>query len=138
MGKNGKTKWKIPPVRIESDDCVVYVGRVIDDGEIKDEGTAYHVHEGEWIELLPCRSLAEVMALSDMAAMAFEGAGSLRKLCLELSKRVTAWNWTGMDSEPLDQPYNTPAVLECLTDDELLWLLSAAQGKETSATRKNA
>ena len=58
MTKPKVTKWKILPVRIESDDCEVHGGRVIEDGEIKDPGTAYKVHKGEWVELLPCRSLA--------------------------------------------------------------------------------
>ena len=140
-----KSKWKIPPVRIESDDCEVHVGRVIEDGEITEEGNAYHVHEGEWVELLPCRTLAEIMALDDLAKMArdsaavvMDGPGFLRVLCQELSQRIVSWNWTGMDSMPLAQPHNAPTVLERLTDDELLWLLSAAQGGETSADRKNA
>lgn len=133
-------KWKIPPVHIESDDCAVYVGRVIEDGEVTEEGTPYYVHQGEWVELIPCRTLAELMALTDIGNMAQEGADSLRKLCQELAKRITAWNWTGMDTEapPMPQPYNAPEVLEGLTDDELMWLMAAAKGKETSADRKNA
>lgn len=132
---NGTTKWKIPPDKIESDDCVVYVGRVVEDGEIKEEGEAYHVHEGEWVELLPVRSLAELITLSDMVT---NSAESLRTLCQELSQRVISWTWTGMDNVPLAQPYGNPAVIEKLTDDEVLWLLDAAKGKETSAARKNA
>ena len=132
------SKWKIPPVRVESDDCAVYVGREIEDGEVTNVGTAHHVHKGEWVELLQCRSLAEIMALTEVGSLAQDGAGSLRKLCQELAKRIVAWNWTGMDTEALAQPYNAPEVLECLTDDELMWLLSAAQGKETAGARKNA
>ena len=90
-----KSKWKIPPARIPSDDCQVHVGRVIEDGEIKDPGTPYNVHVDEWVELLPSRSVTEVMALGDLANAT---PGSLRTLCQELSKRVVAWNWTGMDS----------------------------------------
>ena len=137
-GKNGKQQpnWKIPPSRIPSDDCVVHIDRVVEDGEIIDEGIAYHVHKGEWVELMPARTLAEVMALSDIAASASAGA-SLRTLCAELSKRVVAWDWTGMDSEPLPQPYHSPDVLEQLTDDEVMWLLGAVKGKETVEVRKN-
>ena len=138
MTKAASPKWKIPPERILSDDCAVYVGRVIEDGEIKDEGTAYHVHEGEWVEMLPCRSLSELLALTDVEKAAQNGADYLRILCQELSQRVTAWNWTGMAGEALPEPYNAPAVLERLTDDELMWLLSAAKGNETSDARKNA
>jgi len=133
------SKWKIPPTRVESDDCVVYVGRVIEGGEIKSAGTAYHVHEGEWVDLLPCRSLAEIMALADVATAALNGAESIRTLCQELSQRIISWNWTGMEKGAvLPQPHNDPGVLERLTDDELMWLIAAAQGKETEAARKNA
>lgn len=133
------SKWKIPPTRVASDDCVVYVGRVIEDGEIKDAGTAYHVHEGEWVELLPCRSLAEIMALSDIAMSALNGTESLRTLCQTLSQRIVSWNWTGMEKGvALPQPHDDAGVLEQLTDDELMWLMAAAQGKETEAVRKNA
>ncbi len=54
--KSQGPNWKIPPQRIPSDDCAVYEGRVIVDGEIKESGTAYHVHKGEWVELFPFRS----------------------------------------------------------------------------------
>jgi len=138
VSDNNSKKWKIPPSRVESDDCAVYVGRTIEDGEITEEGIAYYVHKDEWVELIPCRSLAEVMALSDIGSTAQSGSGALRELCQVLSERIVSWNWTGMDTTPMPQPHNTPEVLEQLTDDELMWLLQAAQGKETAATRKNA
>ena len=132
-----KTKWKIPPVKVDSDDCAVYTGRVIEDGEIKAEGEAHYVHKGEWVELRPTQSMTEMMAMVDIQNMVAEGSGAMRKLCEQLSERVTGWNWTGMDSKPLLQPNEAPEVLEGLTSDELLWLMSAAQGKETSVERKN-
>ena len=141
---NGKIKWKIPPDRIKSDDCTVKIGRVIVDGEITEAGTEWPVHTGEWVEVLPTRSLAEVMALDTMARMAgtevdtAEASNTMKALCLELSERVVAWNWTGMDGVALPQPYRAPEVLEHLTDDEVIWLLSAVRGNETSAARKNA
>jgi hypothetical protein len=142
MVRNGTketvTKWKIPPTRIKSDDCMVYVGRVIEDGEIKNQGTGYKVHEDEWVEMLPCTTLGEIMALSELGGMAGSGPASLRALCLHLSQRIIGWNWTGLDTEALPQPYKSPEVLEQITDDELMWLMSAAQGKETEGDRKNA
>ena len=131
---NGTTKWKIQPDRIESDDCVVYVGRVLEDGEVREEGTPYYVHTGEWVELLPTRSLAELITLSNLTT---DSAGSLETLCQELSQRIISWNWTGMDNEALPQPYGNPATIASLTDDEVLWLIDAAKGRETSAARKN-
>jgi len=136
--ENGAKKWKIPPDRVKSDDCAINVGRVIEDGEITDAGTPYYVHIGEWVEVLPCRSLAEIMALSDIATDAMNGVDSLRQLCAELSRRLVGWNWTGMDSQPLAQPFDNPGLLETLTDDELMWLLGAAKGEETTEARKNA
>ena len=127
-----KQAWKIPPARIQSDDCAVYVGREIVDGEITNQGTPYYVHAGEWVELHPCRSLKEIMALSSVAAASTDG---LHVLCAQLAKRLVAWDWTGMDGEPLPPP--SVDVLEELTDDEVMWLLSAAQGAETSVERKN-
>ena len=128
-------KWKIPPERVLSDDCEVRIGRVIEDGEIINEGVPWKVHEGEWVEIMPVRTLREIMALQDITD---DGSGNLRTLCTELSNRITGWNWTGMDRQPLPSPYHSPEVLEFLTDDELVWLLGAARGQETSAERKNA
>ncbi len=137
-----ETKWKIPPTRVLSDDCVVYVGRVIVDGEIKEQGTAYHVHQGEWVELFPTQTVDEMIALIDMMKLSDvenlkEGGGALRTLCQQLSKRVVAWNWTDNAGESMPSPHDAPEVLAGLTNDELMWLMSAVQGKETSADRKN-
>jgi hypothetical protein len=135
-GVNAGSKWKIPPTRIESDECVIYTGRVIDvdTREITEQGTPHYVHVGEWVELIPCQSLKELIALQDIQDNA---SGSLKTLCDELSKRVTDWNWTGIDGEALPQPYKAPDVLEGLITDELMWLLSVVKGGETSDTRKN-
>ncbi len=141
-----KTKWKIPPTRVKSDDCAVYVGRVIEDGEVTEEGTAYYVHKGEWVELIPTQklkeliSLAKILGSSDAADTKDQVVGqadALENLCEALSKRIVSWNWTDNEGTLLPQPYKAPGVLEDLDNDELMWLLSAAQGKETSEDRKN-
>ena len=138
---------KIPSTRVASDDCAIYVGREIEDGEITEEGTAYYVHAGEWVELFPTQNLKQLIALgkivasssdSDAKAMVVGQASALQDLCVALSKRIVAWNWTDNFGEELPQPYGSPDVLEELDNDELMWLLGAAQGKETSAERKNA
>ena len=125
--------YKIPPVKVLSDDCTVYIGRVIEDGKIKEPGTGYKVHEGEWVELFPAMSLAEIKAITDIAA-----AGALDKLCDELSKRIVSWNWTDNFGVALAQPHKNPDVIFSVTDDELMWLLSASKGEETANERKNA
>lgn len=128
---------KIPPVKVLSDDCAIEIGRVIEDGEIKTPGTKYNVHEGEWVELHPARSIAEVMALSDVKMIAEEGSGALDSLCLQLSERLISWNWTDNFGQPLPQPYQNPGVIKSLSDDEVMWLIGAAKGQETSTERKN-
>ncbi len=148
-------KSKLPTVRVPSDDCTISVGQVIRDGVVVEPGTEYRVHEGEWIEVLPIRTTAEWVAIakitsgrapvegvSDEAAeeAAKEVLQSLGQtfdtLCLELSRRVVAWNWTGLMHEELEQPYNRPDVIAGLTNEEVMWLIGAAQG-DTQDQRKN-
>ena len=52
-----ETKFKIPPRKIDSSDCVVHVGQKIEDGKIVDEGDAFHIHEGEWVKIVPYVSM---------------------------------------------------------------------------------
>ena len=138
--------WKIPPARVASDDCAIYLDRVIEDGEVVNEGTAHYVHIDEWVELFPTQNLKQLIALAkvvrssdgDVKDMIVIQADGLRELCVALSKRIVDWNWTDNGGEPLPKPYKAPDVLEELDNDELMWLLGAAQGKETSADRKNA
>lgn len=125
-------KLKIPPRIVLSDDCTVYVDREITDGVITNQGTPYKVHEGEWVEINPARSMAEMMAMSDI-----QGEGAFDELCVRLSERLFSWTWTNNASEPMAQPYKNPAVLKQITDDELMWLLAASKGQETSTERKN-
>ena len=137
---------KIPPKRVASDDCAIYVDRVIEDGEITDEGAPYYVHQGEWVELLPTTNLDEMFALAGVVASSdsddpkriiVDSAKAMKELFESLSLRIVAWNWTDNNFAPLDQPSDNPKVLEQITNDELMWLMSAVQGKETSADRKN-
>lgn len=139
-------KLKIPSVRVPSDACEVFVGREIRDGKIVQSGTPYRIHAGEWVEVLPVQTLAEHLALVDLISAAGsteapETRGghlhdALDRLCMELSKRVLAWNWTDMTGEAMPQPHRNPALFRGLLNDELLWLVSATQG-ETAEQRKN-
>ena len=98
------------------------------------------------MELLPTANLEEMFALAgvvgssnaeDPKVMIVESANALKSLCRSLSERVVSWNWTDNDRNPLPQPHKDPDVLMRLTNDELMWLMSAVEGKETSADRKN-
>jgi len=142
-------KSKIPPVRIASDDCPIMVGRKIVGGVVLTEGEAIYPHQGEWVDILPVQTMRESLALTKLiggasseddqtakVAAARQLVGPFEELCSELSKRVVAWNWTDNDYEPMPSPYKHPEAIKSLSDDELFWIIAAAQG-ETGAQRKN-
>jgi hypothetical protein len=132
-------KPKIPTKMVASDECSINVGQVIEDGEIIDPGTPYYVHEGECVELLPVITVSEVMQISRLQNAAGDGAAlgdSLAELCKELSKRIVSWDWTNLMGEPMEQPYNRPDVLEALTSEELMWLMTATGAGEPADARK--
>jgi len=132
-------KMKIPATKVLSDECFISTGQVIEDGEIIDAGTPYYVHQGEWVEVMPVLTVKEVMQLSRLqnGSNNPEALGdNLTALCVELSHRLVAWNWTDLMGEPMEQPFNRPDVLEGLSSDELMWLVSATSGSETADARK--
>ena len=132
-------KPKIPTKMVMSDDCAINVGQVIEDGEIVDAGTPYYVHVGECVELLPVMTVSEVMQISRLqnaTGDSSELGENLGELCKELSKRVVSWDWTDLMGEPMEQPYNRPDVLEGLSSEELMWLMSAAGAGEPADARK--
>ena len=82
---------KIPANRVQSDECSINIGRVVEDGEITDEGVSHFVHKGEWVEVLPVATVREVMQLSKLQ----QGTNTdgqlgenLGRLCDELSRRM--------------------------------------------------
>lgn len=127
-------KFKVPLRRIPSDDCLV----TIKDGNGQRKVA---VHAGEWVEVLPIASVAELLTLSglrqkdvlseDLAAKGFRG------MIDHLAKRLVNWNWTDLTSQPLPCPYGKPEVLKLLSIEELLWLVANSMGTETQAERKN-
>ena len=132
-------KPKIPATKVNSDECFISVGQVIEDGEIKDAGTAHYVHKGEWVEVLPVMTVKEVMQLSRLQAGADDPGSlgeNLTQLCQELSRRLISWNWTDLMGETMEQPYKRPDILEALSSEELMWLVSATGGSETTDERK--
>ena len=132
-------KPKIPAVKVKSDECSISVGQVIEDGEITNPGTPYFVHQGEWVEILPVITVAEVMNISRLQNAASDTTSldqNLSDLCKELSKRVIAWNWTDLMGERMEQPFQRPDVLEQLASEELMWLMSAASSQESADERK--
>lgn len=134
---------KVPVIRVPSDDCMVNVGRVVEDGTIKEEGAGYAVHKGEYVEVMPVMSMRESLVLARLSRTVVDGEldadmldAALTALCVELARRVRAWDWTDNDGVALTQPHNDPDVIEALSTDEVLWLVTAAQG-ETQEARKN-
>ena len=97
-------KPKIPTVKVESDECAINIGQVIEDGEIVEPGTPHYVHENEWVEILPVITVREVMQISRLQNSAGDSSAlgeNLSDLCRQLSKRVIAWNWTDLRGEEM-------------------------------------
>ena len=134
-------KPKIPAVKVLSDDCAINVGQVIEDGEIIEIGTPYYIHKDEWVEVLPVMSVREVMHISQLQASIGDSSklgDNLTALCKELSRRIVGWNWTDIMGEPMQQPYNRADILEALTSEELMWLMSATGGEPADARKKDS
>ena len=132
-------KPKIPAVRVDSDECSINIGQVIEDGEITNPGIPHYVHKGEWVEVLPVMSVREVMNISRLQASVGDSSQlgeNLTALCDELARRIISWNWTDIMGEPMEQPYKRADVLEALTSEELMWLMSAAGSGESADARK--
>ena len=132
-------KPKIPASRIKSDECAINIGQVIEDGEIVNPGTPYFIHQNEWVEILPVMTVKEVVNLSRLQVSGSDPGvlgQNFTELCGELSRRVIAWNWTDLMGKAIDQPYDRPDVLEQLSSEELLWLVSAATSQENPDERK--
>ena len=102
MKPTTKMKSKIPTITVQSDECAINIGQVVEGGEITNPGTPYYVHIGEWVELLPVMTVSEVMQISRLQN-ATGDTGELGKnlsdLCKELSRHGTgrdSWarNWS--------------------------------------------
>lgn len=135
-------KPKIPTQCILSDDCMVEIGQIVENGEIIQPGVEYPVHQGEWVEVIPVLTIAEITTLSEMRALTQDDDGAkvgdaFHRLCASLSLKIVAWNWTDMLGEPYPQPFRNPEVLENLTPDEIVWLVGAITERETGEQRKN-
>lgn len=129
--------------RISSDDCVVIVG-----------GEHFNPHEGEWIEVVPVQTVADLrerIALMQMQveieALKGEPDAEAKQMtildakfpviCAMLTRVILAWNWTDLQGKPLPNPHNEPDNLErIISTDEMLWLMAATQ-PEVPAERKN-
>lgn len=137
---------KVPLLRVPADDCTLMVGREIEDGKVTIPGTPYYIHKGEWVDVLPVRSMGEFVALT-RAARGLDGGTpesmqrlgeAFSSLCEELSRRIVRWNWTDLMGEALPQPYKRPAVIAALSDDEVIWLISAARGEPVEMREKGS
>lgn len=129
--------------RILSDDFVVVVN-----------GVQFNPHEGEWIDVMPVQSVADLRQRIKLAQMqveldALQGEpdaerkqiaildANLPPLCEMLGRVILGWNWTDLAGKLLPNPHNEPGVMEQLvTTDELLYLIAITQ-PEVPAERKN-
>ncbi len=136
---------KIPLERVDASELAIYTNQVIQNGEVVQQGDAHFIHEDEWVELVPTRTMEEYLSLAELASAtsikndAESGmalARSLGALSEALAKRVVHWNWTDVMGVPMDQPFGRPDLIRSLHNEELLWLVGAAQG-ETPDQRGN-
>ena len=136
-------RTKIPTVKVPSDECVVHIGRVIEDGNVTVEGDTYYPHVGEQIEILPLMTVGEVINTGKIAGMTGEETdirvigSNFDELCSAIAKRVFAWNWTDMEGLPLASPHRNPAVLKELSSEELVYLMGVTEVAPDPETRKN-
>lgn len=132
------------PERFDSGDFTVVVN-----------GETYYPHEGEWVELFPDQTVAEVLAQAGMAKLASqiksaEGdpdeqsqvlaaiAEHFDVACEQLADRVMAWSWTDRRGNPLPQPDGTVGPIKRLSNEEMRYLLTVKASKqESKADRKN-
>jgi len=132
-------KPKIPASRIKSDECAINIGQVVEDGEVINAGVPHYIHQGEWVDILPVMTVKEVVNLSRLQVSGSDPGvlgQNFTELCRELSRRIIGWNWTDLMGNDLEQPYDRPDVLEQLSSDELLWLVSATTNQESPDERK--
>lgn len=130
--------------RFPSDDFTVIVN-----------GATYHPHEGEWVELFPDQSVAEILshnALTRLGAKLKTVQGDpdeqvqvataisehFDTVCHQLAARVMAWTWTDRRGNPLPQPDGTIGPIASLSSEEMAYLLRLRSiRQETEAERKN-
>ena len=133
---------KIPPKRVPSDDCAVYVGRKVSTkGIITTKGEPYYVHEGEWVEVVPVITIQDSIVLDRLLRAAREGdetqaESNLLSLCDLIAEKVLAWNWTDLSGKKMPKPHGNPEVIKLLTADELAYLQLILAG-EAPGERKN-
>ena len=62
-------KFKIPPKKIDSSDCVVHIGQHIQDGKVVDKGEPFSIHENEWVKIIPVTTMGESLALMNITTI---------------------------------------------------------------------
>lgn len=141
--------WKVPLRVIPADDMTITVGEKRNRaGHVITEGTTYAPHVGETVSFLPA---VGVDTMFSTAGLILSNRGKSAKamarmmthmetLCDRLANVLAEWTLTGMDGRPLPQPYQNPAVIKSMSEDEVAWLIKHATGQagETEEARKNA
>jgi len=133
---------KVPAVRVPSDTCT-----------IEYDGEEVQVHVGEWVDVLPVMSVADIHAsrrIQDLSVQmdAIEGeedeaekqvaliSQQYDAIMERLARRVVGWNWTDLYGKPLPQPNGKSEPFVTLSPEETGWLLSAIN-RDTDDERKN-
>lgn len=128
--------------RVPSDDCICEI-----------DGQEYALHEGEWVEVVPATSVADLKRMSRWAAIqtqieALKGepdesvrvaeliSSTFEEICDVLRPRILGWNWTDDRGCFLPCPAEDPGVLERLRLEEVQYLAQVVRG-ESPGEQKN-
>lgn len=124
---------KPQPIRIPSDDFIQTI-----------RGREYRPHEGEWVEIIPVRTVAEARAVTIVQQLGADaeairndpqaraeldriGFEQLLILANALATRLVAWSWTDIHGNDLPQPTGDPELLMMLSTEELLYLMQLGE-----------
>jgi len=130
-----------PPTRqVPSDDCTIEI-----------DGVEYHIHEGEWVNVVSSFAVGSLRIMRRMTELqsqmdALEDDEAIRKVILMddtvgelvdvLQRRIVEWNWTDDMGAPLPQPFHNPDAFSSLRLEELMYLALVVRG-ESPAEQKN-
>ena len=127
------------PYRLECDALAVHVG-----------ATTYYPRVGQWVDLkvhiairekrIQIKALAGVDAIAAMSQPTVQDIDAVYDALYQAARMlVVGWNWTDDKGEPLADPGTSPEVLEEVTEEELIWILTqfaALQGATAAELKK--
>jgi len=133
--KDSARKATKPPIKTER------IG--LDDFTVEVDGSEYHPHENEWVEIAPIRQLSSLKNLLQLAQMDVEGMDLKNPQLIQqydgltryLSDVIHSWNLTDDEGNELPSPYKNPAIIECLDMETINYLVAKLIGGRTDDSK---